>query len=180
MPGPRPSTDREFAPAPLGGRVRFMTWLTVASVVVIDAFVAAALLQQERHPPPWWVSPSLLIAPALVGAVWYGALVRRYRLRDDEIVIERAWLTVRLPLAGLIAVEADREALRGAWKIMGNDGLGAYAGRFCSKKLGQFRAYVSDPDCAVVLRWPDRCLVVSPAQPGEFIDAMRARLAGRH
>ena len=49
-----------------------------------------------------------------------------------------------------------------------------------SRKLGKFRAYVSDPDCAVVLRWPDRCLVVSPAQPSEFTDAVRARLAGRY
>jgi hypothetical protein len=31
-----------------------------------------------------------------------------------------------------------------------------------------------------VLRWPDRCLVVSPAQPGEFVDAVQARLAGRY
>ena len=87
---------------------------------------------------------------------------------------------MRLPLAGLVAVETDREALRGAWKIFGNDGLGAYAGRFRSRKLGRFRAYVSDPAWAVVLRWPDRCLVVSPAQPGEFTDAVRARLAGRY
>jgi hypothetical protein len=36
------------------------------------------------------------------------------------------------------------------------------------------------PECAVVLRWPDRCLVVSPAQSGEFAEAVRARLAGRH
>jgi hypothetical protein len=179
MPGPRHLPDREFAPAPLGGRVRLVTWLSVTSFVVMD-IVVAALLLQERHPPPWLVWPGLLIAPAIIGAVWYGALVRRYRLRGDELVVERAWLTVRLPLAGLTAVEPDREALRGAWKIMGNDGLGAYAGRFRSKKLGKFRAYVSDPDCAVVLRWPDRCFVVSPAQPGEFIDAVRARLAGRY
>jgi len=165
--------------APLGGRVRITTWLTVVLVVVIHAAIVSGLLL-ERHQPPWPVWPILLVAPALVGAIWYGALVRRYRLLGDEIVIERAWLTVRLPLAGLTAVEPDREALRGAWKIMGNDGLGAYAGRFRSKKLGKFRAYVSDPDCAVVLRWPDRCLVVSPAQPGEFVDAVRARLAGRH
>ena len=177
MPGPRYLPDRDFAPAPLGGRVRFMTWLALAVIVVADAIVAVTLV--ERY-PPWHVWLGLLIAPAIVGAVWYGALVRRYRLLGDEIVVERAWLTVRLPLAGLTAVETDREAMRGAWKLMGNDGLGAWAGRFRSKKLGNFRVYLSDPDCAVVLRWPDRCLVVSPAQPGEFTDAVRARLAGRY
>jgi hypothetical protein len=177
MSGPRYQLDRDFAPAPLGGRVRFITWLCLASIVVVDATIAAVLL--ERY-PPWRVWLGLCIAPVFVGAIWYGALVRRYRLREDEIVVERAWLTTRLPLAGLATLEADRDALRGARKIMGNDGLGAYAGRFRSQKLGNFRAYVSDPDCAVVLRWPDRCLVVSPAQPGEFTDAVRARLAGRY
>jgi len=179
MPGPRYLSDREFAPAPLGGRVRLMTWLAVVLVVTIDAVIVAELLL-ERHPPPWPVWPILLSTPAIVVVIWYGALVRRYRLLGGEIVIERAWLTMRLPLAGLVAVETDREALRGAWKVFGNDGLGAYAGRFRSKKLGKFRAYVSDPACAVVLRWPDRCLVVSPAQVGEFAEAVRARLAGRY
>jgi hypothetical protein len=179
MPGPRYLPDRDFAPAPLGGRVRLTTWLTVVSVVLVDAVIVGKLLM-ERHEPPWPVWPIMLIAPALVGAIGYGALVRRYRLLGDELLVERAWLTKRFPLAGLIAVESDREALRGAWKLWGNDGLGAYAGRFRSKKLGNFRAYVSDPGCAVVLRWPDRCLVVSPAQPGEFIDAVQARLAGRY
>jgi hypothetical protein len=179
MPGPRYLPDREFAPAPLGGRVRLITWLALASVVIADAIIAVPLM--ERY-PPWrgWTGLRLLIAPVFIGAVWYGARVRRYRLSGDEIVIARAWLTVRFPLVGLTAVETDREALRGAWKIMGNDGLGAYAGRFRSKKLGKFRAYVSDPAYAVVLRWPDRCLVVSPAQPGEFVDAVQARLAGRY
>ena len=179
MPGPHHLPDRDFAPAPLGGRVRLMTWLTVVLVVTIDAVIVAQLLL-ERRPPPWPVWPILFSTPAIVVVIWYGALVRRYRLLGGEIVIERAWLTMRLPLAGLVAVETDREALRGAWKVFGNDGLGAYAGRFRSKKLGNFRAYVSDSECAVVLRWPGRCLVVSPAQPGEFIDAVRARLAGRY
>jgi hypothetical protein len=179
MPGPRYLPDRDFASAPLGGRVRLVTWLSLAAFVVIFIVIGTFLLQ-ERQPPPWPVWPALLLGPGIVGAIWYGALVRRYRLLGDEIVIERAWLTARFPLAGLVAVESDRDALRWSWKIMGNDGLGAYAGRFWSKRLGKFRAYVSDPDCAVVLRWPDRCLVVSPAQPGEFVDAVRARLAGRH
>jgi hypothetical protein len=179
MPGPRYLSDLDFAPAPSGGRVRLMTWLSMAVLVVIDLVILAALLR-ERHPPPWPVWPLILSAPAIVVVIWYGALVRRYRLCGDEIIVERAWLTARFPLAGLVAVESDREALRGARKIIGNDGLGAYAGRFRSKKLGKFRAYVSDPESAVVLRWPDRCLVVSPAQPGEFADAVRARLAGHH
>ena len=69
----------------------------------------------------------------------------------------------------------DRKALRGARKLVGNDGLGAISGRFRSKHLGPFRAYVTDPDHAVVLRWPDRCLVISPDQHSCFVETLRKR-----
>lgn len=177
MPGPRHLPDLEFAPAPVAGRVRFMTWFAAVIVAAATLTVAVGMLN-DRHPPPAPVWGFLAVGPGALAVVWYGALLRRYRLVGDELVIERRWLTKRFSLAGLLTTEPDREALRGAWKIWGNDGLGAYAGRFRSKKLGVFNAYVSDPDRAVVLRWPDRRLVVSPVQPGDFVDAVQARGAG--
>jgi hypothetical protein len=59
--------------------------------------------------------------------------------------------------------------------MVGNDGLGAISGRFRSKRLGWFRAYVTDGERAVVLRWPDRCVVISPDQPSWFIETVRKR-----
>ena len=82
---------------------------------------------------------------------------------------------MRFPLAGLVSASPDREALRGAWKMRGNDGLGAVAGRFRSKRLGAFRAYLTDAEHAVVLRWPDRCVVISPEQHSWFIETVRKR-----
>ena len=58
--------------------------------------------------------------------------------------------------------------------MSGNDGLGAIAGRFRSRELGTFTAYVSNKDNAVVLRWPDRVLVVSPERDYEFAKVVRA------
>ena len=68
-----------------------------------------------------------------------------------------------------------RQPMRHAWKLYGNDGLGAYSGRFRSRRLGAFRAYLSDAERAVVLRWPDRCVVISPEQPSYFLEAVRKR-----
>jgi hypothetical protein len=65
--------------------------------------------------------------------------------------------------------------MRHAWKVHGNDGLGAVAGRFRNKRLGAFRAYLTDTEHAVVLRWPDRCLVISPQQDSFFLEAVRKR-----
>jgi hypothetical protein len=59
--------------------------------------------------------------------------------------------------------------------MWGDDGLGAVTGRFRSRRLGAFRACLTDAEHAVVLRWPDRCLVISPQQHSFFVEAVRKR-----
>ena len=82
---------------------------------------------------------------------------------------------MRFPLAGLVGATVDREAMRGAWKLYGNDGLGAVSGRYRSKRLGPFRAYLTDVEHAVVLRWSAGCVVISPQQHSYFVEAVRKR-----
>ena len=40
---------------------------------------------------------------------------------------------------------------------------------FYSKRLGSYRAYVTDPRQCVVLRYPHRRVVLSPASPEDFV-----------
>ena len=166
--------DAEFAPAPIGTRVRMMTLLSIVSAVVITAVVPVLMLQ-ERRPPPWPVFLMTGIAPAVVAAIWFTARIRRYRVVEAVLQVELPFRTVRFPLEGLNDVTPDREALRGARKIIGNDGLRAISGRFRSRHLGAFRAYVTDAEHAVVLRWPDRCVVISPDQHSWFVETVRKR-----
>lgn len=166
--------DAEFAPAPIGTRVRFATLLSAVAVVAVTV-AAPVLMQQERHPPPWPVFLALGIAPVVLATVWFTARIQRYRVVDEELRIELPFRTVRFSLAGLQGATPDREALRRMFKVAGNDGLGAISGRFRSKRLGRFRAYMTDAEHAVVLRWPDRCLVISPQQPSLFVEAVRKR-----
>jgi len=174
MPPARFIPDVEFAPAPIGTRVRMMTLLSIVSVVVA-ATVVLVLMLETSHPPPWPVFLMTGIAPAVVAAIWFTAHIRRYRVVEAELQVELPLRTVRFPLEGLKDVTPDREALRGARKIIGNDGLRAISGRFRSRHLGAFRAYVTDAEHAVVLRWPDRCVVISPDQPSWFIETVRKR-----
>jgi hypothetical protein len=174
MPGVRFQPDVVFEPAPPGTRVRLATTVAFAVFVLAMAAVTVAMLC-ERRPAPWpvfFLPPGMLV---LFTVIWHGARVKVYRLTADELRIERAFQTVRYPLAGLQFVSFDPEALRGALKVAGNDGLGAVAGRFRSKRLGKFRAYLTDREHAIVLRWPDRCLVISPRQHSLFIDDLRKR-----
>jgi hypothetical protein len=166
--------DAEFAPAPLGARGRITTSIVAATVLIALAVVTVLMLTQ-RPPPPWPVFLAIGVTLPVQAVIWYGTRVRRYRLREDELMVERAFRTVRLPLAGLKDAAPDRDAMRGAWKIRGNKGLGTISGRFRSKRLGRFDAYLSDAEHAVVLRWPDRCVVISPEQHFFFIETVRKR-----
>ena len=174
MPGNGYLPDVTFPPAPIGSRVRWMS-LGIAVVMVVLGAVAAALVP-GRGPLHGW---GRLLAPVVslpaLALYFHGARIRRYRLSGGELIVERPWLTRRFPVAGLQAVVRDAGALRGARKIIGNEGLGAVSGRFRSRRLGRFSAYVSDPERAVVLRWADRCLVVSPVHPDWFIETLRKR-----
>jgi hypothetical protein len=174
MPPDRFLPDAEFAPALIGARIRFTTLLS-AVVVVIVAVVVPVLILRERHPPPWPAFVAAWIAPVVLAVVWFLGRIRCYRMVEDELRIELPFRTVRFSLAGLQSVTPDRDALRRKFKIAGNDGLGSISGRFRSKHLGPFRAYVSDGEHAVVLRWPDRCLVISPQQHSLFVEVVRKR-----
>jgi hypothetical protein len=148
---------------------------TVVAVVAITVAVMTGMLL-EPHPPPWPVVVLIGVAPALVVALGLAAHLQRYRIVGRELQIERRFGKVRFSLEGLQNALPDREALRGARKIIGNDGLRAISGRFRSKRLGRFHAYVTDSEHAVVLRWPDRCLVVSPQHPSLFVETVRKRV----
>lgn len=169
----RTPISQSFAPAAIGARIRLFSIL--AAVAVLFAIAGVAIFAPREHGNQKLI-PVVGVAtvmPVLL-LCWWGARIRDYRIADDLLHVVRPFYTARIPLAGLVSVVADRDAMAGAWKTVGNDGLGAIAGRFRSRKLGRFRAYVTDPEYGVVLRWPAQCLVVSPEKPGLMVEALSA------
>ena len=59
--------------------------------------------------------------------------------------------------------------MEGSLKLFGNGGMFSFTGWFWSKKLGRFRAYATNLNCTVVLRWEKRTVVVSPDNAVEFV-----------
>jgi hypothetical protein len=144
-------------------------------VVFLAIVVSLVLMARDRNRPPLPVFGFVGVIPAAFALTFFAGRIRRYRLVGGELRIEFLFRTLRFPLPGLSGVAADREAMRHAWKVYGNEGLGSISGRFRSKRLGRFRAYLTDAEHAVVLRWPDRCLVVSPQQHAFFAEAVGKR-----
>lgn len=117
------------------------------------------------------VSLILALTPVVTGLY----LVCGYEVEPGRLVIRRpSWRTV-VPLQNLQEVRVDPQAMRRAWKIAGNSGFFAWVGWFRNKRLGSFRAWVTDQARAVVLVFPDRPRVVSPEKPRAFAeDVIRA------
>lgn len=176
-PAPAPSVV-EFL-APVGNRVRF-TAISVIAAVALMAAVDLGIVMTRSLPV---VPQALLLGtpPLVAGLTWAIArfsAIDGYRLTPSELEIVRRRRTDRFPLAGLTGAEADSQAMAWSVKVLGNDGLGAITGRYRNRRLGSYRAFVTDPARLVVLRWPERCLVVSPDRPEEFVREVRRRAGG--
>lgn len=175
-----PSSRPRFAPvtfaAPLGGRVRLITAL--AGLVPAGLLLNGLGFPVTPSTPPeprllYWLTVSLLVVGFALIA-WFSQ-VRGYQLTSDALVVRRRHRESRFALAGLARVEVDPAAMEWSLRVFGNDGLGAITGRFRNRRLGSYRALVTDRRRAVVLRWTDLCLVVSPDRPEEFAREARAR-----
>jgi hypothetical protein len=141
---------------------------------VVTIFILAIAVELGRR--GGWL---LALAPLAFLALVIFSMIRGYEITGDVLLVRHLWWSTRLPLTGLISVEAKPEAMRNCARTFGNGGAFSYSGRYRSERLGTFRAYVSDPARAVVLSWSDRRIVVSPESLDEFIrDVERGRQSG--
>ena len=59
--------------------------------------------------------------------------------------------------------------MRGSLRLFGNGGIFSITGLFRNRALGNYRAFVTDLKRTVVLRFPERIIVVSPECPEKFV-----------
>lgn len=143
----------------------------LATVTLLGMAVGLPLLVPRSDPGAAWLwLPSTLcgLIPVITGFF----VVRGYELRRDELLVQRLVWQTRVPLQGLKSVTVDPLAMKRAFKTMGNGGYFCWTGWFRNKRLGSFRAFVTDPARAVVLDFGDRRIVVSPDRPGAFAAAL--------
>ena len=118
--------------------------------------------------------PSFFL-PSLIGMLWLTLLgtalftIRGYAVTPNAILVQRLIWATCLPREGLISATMEPKAMKGSLRICGNGGMFSFSGWFWSKKLGRYKAYVTDLNQTVVLRWYNRTAVVSPGDPEEFV-----------
>ena len=109
-------------------------------------------------------------------AIIFGAAlftIRGYTVTADAVLVHRLFWKTRVPLGGLQSVQSEPDAMLGGIRTFGNGGLFSFSGFFWNKTLGAYRAFVTDARRVVVLRFPDRTMVVSPSAPEDFVRELK-------
>jgi hypothetical protein len=171
-----PTITQEFESAPMGARVVRMTLgfvLFMSVVALVESGVA--FHNFHTHPVPtkklWPASGAAAIALSVLVIKFRCDRVStaRFRIEDNVLVLAKK----RYPLAGLTDVVRNPDVMRWAFKVKGNGGLGAIRGRYWSKRLGKFDAFLTGTENAVVLSWPTNKVAVSPNDTEFFIHTVR-------
>jgi hypothetical protein len=155
---------------------RSLRVVTIAAVALLLTLVLIGSLVGPRQSWLWRVAMLGVPLVVLVGSLLF--MVRGYVLTESQIEVRRfGWSTV-LPLAGLAAVSGEPQGLQGSLRLFGNGGLFGISGWFWNRRIGRFRAYATDPERAVLLRYRDgRKVLVTPHDVQHFIVRVR-NLAG--
>ncbi len=96
-------------------------------------------------------------------------MVLGYQITDDAVFIKRPLWKTRLDRKSLKSAEVAPRAMKGSLRTCGNGGGFSFTGWYWSKSLGNYRAFVTDLDRTVVLRFEKRTIVVSPDAPEDFV-----------
>jgi hypothetical protein len=166
-----PPADMKTHKAPWGRMLKMtsvMVTLICLGVTVISA-VSMPGVHILAYVAVVWV-PMLI----LFGCVPF--VVRSYAITDDAILIRRLFWDTRLELAGLKSAEVVPDAMRGSIRTCGNGGGFSITGWYWSRRLGSHRAYVTDLNRTVVLGFAKRKVVISPADPADFVAELNERL----
>jgi hypothetical protein len=100
-------------------------------------------------------------------------MVQSYNIKNHELIINRLGWTTKFDLQKLNAVEINRNAMSGSWRMFGIGGLFGYIGSFRNDELGNYKAYATNRHNSVILQIDGTNIVVTPDRPQDFVDAVQ-------
>lgn len=156
-------SDQTTFCAPWGTTLKSTTLL---SVVILIGILVIGISAGTRDSAAWILGMVAMPLSILVIAACFA--IRGYVLSRETLLVLRPGWNSKLPLADLISIEVDPEAMKGSIRTFGNGGMFCFAGIFKNRKLGTYRAFATDPKRAVILKFPNRTVVVTPDSPKDF------------
>ena len=104
--------------------------------------------------------------------------VNGFSVRNGQLLVHRLGWATKFELAQLSAFNVNPNAMMGAIRLFGNGGCFCFLGRYRNEVVGDFRAYVTDPENSVVLEFGTRKIVISPDDPQAFVETLRDATKG--
>jgi hypothetical protein len=151
---------------------RLLCFLTVLTGLILAGVPLIGVFTGPRGDAAWILSMIVMPLSILSGGAFF--MIRRYELTEDALLVRRAGWSSRVDLSRLVSAEAVPDAMANSMRTFGNGGLFCFAGLFYNKRLGSYRVFATDPKRAVVLRFSDRVVVVTPDDPEAFVASIKA------
>ncbi len=143
----------DFQVAPLDARAKLLTLFVVALLASVGRSNMPALLV---------LMGLIVLATAVFG-------IRGYRVTAEAIEVRHYGWSQRWALRDMVDATMRPGIVAGSMRTFGIGGFFGYIGRFRNGLLGNYHAYLTDSSRAVVLRFLNDTLVVSPADPLAFV-----------
>lgn len=143
----------------------------ITVLVIITMFLAPIIMLlsgvQDEEPLAIWIT---LLVPIVVMIGVLPFMIRGYILRDDTLIIRRVGRVTQIDLSNLQEVYVKDDLSVWQWRVMGSGGFFGYFGTFYNNEFGRYQAYITDYKHAVVMKFSDKTIVVSPHDPHDFVD----------
>jgi hypothetical protein len=146
---------------------RLLKW-TSTGLVVLTIVMCGGMSFLFAGIPGWGGVLACWAMPVVV-LLCLPFMIRGYAITEDAILIRRLFWTTRLERSGLKSAEVVPKAMCKSLRTCGNGGAFSFTGWYWSKTLGNYRAFVTDLNRTVVLRFGKRIVVVSPDDPEDFV-----------
>lgn len=157
--------SEQVFPTRLAGALR---WLSIGGTLLMVLVIAIAA---QHVTGPWWFRSLVLGGPSVVLLVCVLGWPRGYVLSRDGLHVQRLFGRTRIAQR-IDSAAADDDAFKGAWRVFANGGVFGCVGWFRSRRLGPFRAWVTDLSALVVVRHAAGCAVISPLDRAAFLAAV--------
>lgn len=149
------------------------------STIIITIFALLVLLIATVA---MWMSPSPLPEKILVVSLIFLIIVLCYLYSIKGYSIDHHSIHIYRPI-GTKSYKLDQftEIITGlshikkslTLRLWGNGGLFSITGLFWNKKLGKFKAYLSDPSKCIILIGATQKIAISPDPPEEFVKTLK-------
>ena len=148
------------------------------SILLVIVAVAALpqLLDFFREGEFRWVNlvgVSAIMIPFLISAL---STVRKYSVDRQFLYIHKIIWHKKISMQNLIDVEKRTDLMESdfSWKrLLKKKDFLSYKGQYKDKNIGEYEAYVTDPDHLVLLIFRDKKIAVSPEYVDQFVGFVR-------